>query len=67
MESEDLYGALWLIGNAAPADQDILDRLAKLNLVEIHGGKAALTKSGWRLYSAMESGDAEPEFSVNPF
>jgi hypothetical protein len=69
-ESEDLYGALWQIGSEEddePIHRETLDRLAELRIVEIHGGKAALTESGWRLYTAMESGEAEPEFSDNPF
>ena len=67
IESEVLYGVLWQIGSEEsdePIDRAILDRLAKLHIIEIQpDGKPTLTKYGERCYVGMESGDWEtPEF-----
>jgi hypothetical protein len=64
--SEDLYGALWLIGSEErdePIRRETLARLAELKIIHVQpSGKPELTTLGWQLYGEMESGDAPPEF-----
>jgi hypothetical protein len=68
LESEDLYGALWLIGmedTDEPIDQTILDRLAEWKTIEIQDGKPTLTKYGERCFSGMDArGWDIPEFEL---
>jgi hypothetical protein len=64
--SEDLYGALWQIGedsDGEPPRPEVITRLTELKIVEVQPtGRPELTTLGWQLYRELEADDAPPEF-----
>ena len=64
--SEDLYGALWQIGEDSEGEQprpEVITRLTELEIIEVQpNGRPELTTRGWQLYRDVESGSAPPEF-----
>ena len=64
IESDELYGALWQIGERFEGEplprQEIINRLAELKMIEIQpDGKLALTKYGQWCYVTIESGKSD--------